>query len=51
MRFYHRERMYYCGVDLHARTMYIWILNQTGETVFHHNIRSCRMYFHLVLAR
>ncbi|NQT71155.1 MAG: IS110 family transposase [Chloroflexi bacterium] len=41
MRFYHREHMYYCGVDLHARTMYIWILNQTGETVFHHNIRSC----------
>jgi hypothetical protein len=27
MRFYTRQHRHYCGVDLHARTMYICVLN------------------------
>ncbi|MGH8606335.1 MAG: TIR domain-containing protein, partial [Gammaproteobacteria bacterium] len=28
MRFYTQQHKFYCGIDLHARTMYVCILNQ-----------------------
>ena len=31
MRFYTKQHPFYCGIDLHARTMYVCILNQDGE--------------------
>ena len=31
MRFYNAQHQFYCGIDLHARTMYVCILNQDGE--------------------
>ena len=31
MRFYQQQHRYYCGVDLHARSMFICILDQSGE--------------------
>ena len=31
MRFYTQQHQFYCGIDLHARTMYLCILNQDGE--------------------
>ena len=31
MRFYTKQHQYYCGIDLHARTMYLCILNQAGD--------------------
>ena len=37
MRFYTKEHKYYCGIDLHARSMYICILDQEGKTVLHRN--------------
>ena len=37
MRFYTQSRPYYCGIDLHTRWMYICILSQTGEIVYHKN--------------
>jgi transposase len=40
MRFYTQQHKYYCGIDLHARTMYICILDQAGNTVLHKNVRS-----------
>ena len=40
MRFYNEQRQFYCGVDLHARTMYLWILDQAGDTVLHRNIKA-----------
>src|SRR3990172_4824963 len=40
MRFYTKAHRYYCGIDLHAKTMYACILNQEGETVFHRNLPS-----------
>ncbi|HYV38811.1 MAG TPA: hypothetical protein VE988_24215 [Gemmataceae bacterium] len=27
MRFYNQQHQYYCGVDLHARSMYLHILD------------------------
>ena len=31
MRFYTKPHQFYWGIDLHARTMYLCILNQEGE--------------------
>src|SRR5438034_4152203 len=38
MRFYTTQHPFYCGIDLHARTMYLSILNQAGETLLHRNM-------------
>ena len=35
MRFYTKQHKFYCGIDLHARTMYVCILNQDGEIMLH----------------
>jgi transposase len=33
MRFYNQQHRFYCGVDLHARTLSLHILDATGKTV------------------
>ena len=38
MRFYSKQHQFYCGIDLHARTMYLCILNQAGEILVHRNM-------------
>src|SRR5919108_767034 len=38
MRFYTKQHQFYCGIDLHARTMYVCILSQGGEVVLHRNM-------------
>ncbi len=38
MRFYNREHKFYCGVDLHARTMYLCILDHGGSIVLHKEV-------------
>ena len=40
MRFYTPQHPFYCGIDLHARTMYVCILNQAGETLLHRNMTA-----------
>ena len=40
MRFYTKQHPFYCGIDLHARTMYVCILNQAGETLVHRNMTA-----------
>ena len=41
MRFYTDRHRYYCGIDLHARTMYLCILeHDSGEVVLHRNVRT-----------
>ena len=40
MRFYTNQHPFYCGIDLHARTMYVCILSQDGEVVLHRNMPS-----------
>jgi Transposase len=34
MRCYTGQHRFYCGVDLHARTMFVHILDRKGKTVF-----------------
>ena len=38
MRFYTQQHQYYCGIDLHARAMYICILDQEGNILIHRNL-------------
>ena len=39
MRFYNPQpHRFYCGVDLHARTMYLCILDQAGAIVLHQEV-------------
>src|SRR5574340_45711 len=45
MRFYTKQHKFYCGIDLHAKTMYLCILNQQGEIVKHKNIRTTKEAF------
>jgi transposase len=40
MRFYTQPHHFYCGIDLHARTMYVCILNRDGEIVVHRNMKA-----------
>jgi hypothetical protein len=40
MIFYTKQHPYYCGIDLHARTMYVCIIDQTGKTLVHRNLRA-----------
>lgn len=38
MRFYKRQHEFYCGIDLHAKTMHVCLVNQAGETLVHRNL-------------
>src|SRR5919109_5334604 len=40
MRFYTKQHKFYCGIDLHARTMYLCVLNQEGEVLVHQNMKA-----------
>jgi transposase len=40
MRFYTKLHKFYCGIDLHARTMFICILDQAGKVLFHRNKKA-----------
>ncbi len=45
MRFYNQQHQYYCGIDLHARSIYICIMNQQGDTLVHKEIPTNPQYF------
>jgi transposase len=38
MRFYTRQHRFSCGIDLHARSMHLCILDQAGNVVFDRNL-------------
>jgi len=40
MRFYNRQHQYYCGIDLHVKTMYVCILDGAGQVLVHRNVPS-----------
>jgi transposase len=40
MRFYTTQHQYYCGIDLHARSMYVCIQDQSGKILLHRNYRA-----------
>ena len=35
MRFYTKQQQFYWGIDLHARTMYLCLVNDDGEILVH----------------
>ena len=45
MRFYTKQHKFYCGIDLHAKKMYLCILDETGEILLHRNIKTDREVF------
>ena len=38
MRFYTQQHKHYCGIDLHARSMYVCLLDQAGTKLVHKNL-------------
>jgi transposase len=45
MRFYNQQHRFYCGIDLHASTMYLCILDHAGQIVFHKDLPTDRDAF------
>src|SRR5499426_3046749 len=50
MRFYTHQHLFYCGIDLHARTMYVCILNHDGEILVHRDMKASPETFLKVIA-
>jgi len=50
MRFYNRPHQYYCGIDLHVKTMYICILDSAGQVLVHRNVPSTPAAFLEIVA-
>jgi len=40
MKFYTKSHKHYCGIDLHARCLYVCILDQDGNILVHKNINA-----------
>jgi hypothetical protein len=49
MRFYTHQHKHYCGIDLHARAMYVCILDQHGTKLVHKNLPTTPEAFLRVL--
>ena len=45
MNFYKGQHKFYCGIDLHARKMYLCILDEKGEVRLHKNMDTDREAF------
>jgi transposase len=39
-RFSTNQHPFYCGIDLHARSMYVCIVNHAGEILWHRNMQA-----------
>jgi transposase len=50
MRFYNRQHRHYCGIDLHVKTMYVCILDATGQVLVHRNIKTTPAAFLEIVA-
>lgn len=40
MRLYNEQREFYCGIDLHGKTMYACVIDQDGKVRAHKNIKT-----------
>jgi len=38
MKFYTNQHQFYCGIDLHAKKMYLCVLDSLGTIVLHRNM-------------
>ena len=50
MRFYTKSHRYYCGIDLHARRMYICVLDAEGQIRVHRNGPATAEHFLATIA-
>ena len=50
MNFYTQQHKHYCGIDLHARAMYVCILDQHGTKLVHKNLPTTPEAFLRVIA-
>ena len=50
MNFYTQQHKHYCGIDLHARAMYVCILDQSGTILVHKNLPTTPEAFLRVIA-
>jgi len=50
MRFYQQQHRFYCGIDLHARSMYLCILDQEGTIRLHQNFAADAKAFRQAIA-
>jgi transposase len=50
MNFYTQQHKHYCGIDLHARAMYVCILDQAGTKLVHKNLPTTPEAFLRVVA-
>lgn len=49
MKFYNSKHKHFCGVDLHAKSMYVCVMDSEGEILLHRNIRTDAKYFLKIL--
>lgn len=40
MRYYTQHHQYYCGIDLHARSLYVCVLDASGDILLHKNLNA-----------
>ena len=38
MRFYQTQHAFYCGVDLHAKSFHVFIVDSGGQVLVHRNL-------------
>jgi transposase len=50
MKFYTRQHKHYCGIDLHAKAMYVCILDQSGTILVHKNLPTTPDAFLRIIA-
>jgi len=50
MRFYNKQHCCYCGIDLHARTIFVVIVDQAGEIFVEQNMKSDAATFLMIVA-
>ena len=50
MNFYTQQHKHYCGIDLHARAMYVCILDHSGTILLHKNLPTTPEAFLRILA-
>ena len=49
MKFYTTFHQFYCGIDLHARLLYVCILDKRGNKVVHQKIKADPHQLHKLL--
>ena len=50
MNFYTQQHKHYCGIDLHAKAMYVCLLDQHGTKLVHKNLPTTPEAFLRIIA-